>query len=555
MSTSSTSSTGSAVRSAELRPSDNHEAHYQGFLKGVRSKFTTLLKIPTNATLFTVDTDGMYEAYLAALPGSQRQHHTCNTCRAFFKNYGGLVYISDDLSVKSLLWDGNSCSGIYRPAAAALRNFVESRAVEGVFVSKELHLGTARTGFWSHFAVELPTNRVFRERLLTPGQYSAAKLEDYKNLSRALDEFKLETLLKINSMMVSSTLTRPELIVNTLKIFMEMKKDISLLTPSRRINYIWKKVGELPSATCAPRSSVLGGLVDDLQSGMKEEEAVRRYNERIDPLYYRRATTIKAGNVASATKAFEKLGAYPALERRYATVDDVRFLWRNTHQDGTVSAKPSTASGSSPFSGMVAKSKKVALVNKALSPAPMKVTFARFAKEVVPHAVSMYFVARRRRELFQSLTTAVNKDAIPLFRWDKEEQRNPVSWYQWIGGTTPEQYNLSSTGLHKIIGICLKPSLWSEDEKSGFGALFLIENCKDTRYKTAGIGLFPDLLKGEFMPYRSTIDMYSRDKVLSGHDTQASGILVGDKVEDKDPPIFRVYTIAGYQDYQITSWY
>lgn len=555
MSTSSTSSTGSAVRSAELRPCDNHEAHYQKFLSAVRSKFTTLLNVPSNTTLFTVNTDGLYEAYLAALPGSQRQHHTCNTCKAFFKNYGGLVYLDSDLKIRSLLWDGNACSGIYRPVASAMRSFVETRAIEGVFVSKEVNLGVSRTGFWNHFAVELPRNRLFRERLLTPGQYSAAKLEDYKNLSRAVDEFKLETLLKINSMMVSSTLTRPELIVNTLNTFVEMKKDISLLTASRRINYLWKKVGELPSATCAPRSSVLGGLVDDLQSGMKDEEAVRRYNEKVDPLYYRRATQIKSGNVASAQKAFEKLGAYPALERRYATVDDVRFLWRNTHQDRVVSAKPSTASGSSPFSGMAAKPKKVTLVNKALSPNPMKVTFARFSKEILPYAVSMYFVARRRRELFQSLTTAVNPGAIPLFRWDMEDNRNPVSWYQWIGGTTPEQYNLSSTGVHKITGICLKPSLWSGDEKSGFGALFLIEGAKDTRYKSAGIGLFPDLLKGEFMPYRSTIDMYSRDKVLAGYDQQMSGILVGDKVEDKDPPIFRVYTVAGYQDYQITSWY
>lgn len=559
MATTSSGNTRSHTTVASAPVIDNHEAHYQGLLRGVRSKFQTLDRMPTNIALFTVDTDGLYDVYLNSLPADQRQHHTCNACRSFFKNYAGLVYITALNEVKSLLWDGNSCAGIYRPAASALRYAVEGRPVKGVFVSKERTLGTPKTGFWNHFAVDLQANRVFRERVLTPYQFSAAKLESFNNLQRALQEFKLETLLKISSLIVSGKLTRPELIKDLLATLTNLKRELTATHSAKANNFYWRQVAILPESVCAPRSSVLGGLIEDLQSGMKEDEAIRRYNEKVDPMFYRRATTVRAGNVAAAESAFEKLGAYPALERRYARADEVNYLWRNNHIAVAVASAPksksATASGSTPFSGLVAGGKKAALPMKALSNTPRKMTFARFQAEVLPEAVSISYTPRRRRELFQALTTAVNKDAIPLFRWDKEDARNPVSWYQWLGGATPEQFGLSLAKTHYVTGICLKPSLWSGDEKSGFGALFLIEGAKDTRFREAGTGLFPDLLKSEFMPYRSTIDMYSRGKVLSGYEHQVTGIIVGDKEEDKDPPIFRVYTRAGYQDYQITSWY
>lgn len=61
MTTTSSGNTRSRTTVVAAPVVDNHEAHYQGLLRGVRSKFQTLDRMPANISLFTVDTDGLYE--------------------------------------------------------------------------------------------------------------------------------------------------------------------------------------------------------------------------------------------------------------------------------------------------------------------------------------------------------------------------------------------------------------------------------------------------------------------------------------------------------------
>lgn len=79
----------------------NDNDQYPEFLESVNKYFN--LMIGKNNKLFTTNCDGLFEAYLANLPEEARQHYICSTCRNFINRYGGLVTISDDGEMQSVI--------------------------------------------------------------------------------------------------------------------------------------------------------------------------------------------------------------------------------------------------------------------------------------------------------------------------------------------------------------------------------------------------------------------------------------------------------------------
>lgn len=116
---------------------------YAPLLDGVRATFAAT--VSGGERLFMTDAEGLWSAYLDNLP-AERQTHTCHACRRFVETCGGLVCIGADGTTRAALWDPDAVPAFYRPAVAALRRAVERARVTGVFLSKQVTLGTPRTG-------------------------------------------------------------------------------------------------------------------------------------------------------------------------------------------------------------------------------------------------------------------------------------------------------------------------------------------------------------------------------------------------------------------------
>lgn len=64
-------------------------------------------------------------------------------------------------------------------------------------------------------------------------------------------------------------------------------------------------------------------------------------------------------------------------------------------------------------------------------------------------------------------------DAPPILQWDKDDRRNPFSWYVYPEGSNHSQWELT-LGYRKVTGITLQPSMWYEDNAYQGKAVFLI---------------------------------------------------------------------------------
>lgn len=160
--------------------------------------------------LFTVSTDGLFDLYLSGFPEAERQEHNCNYCRAFMKNYGGLVVVEDDGELASVVWPLKE-EGEYGPSSRLVAIEVRRRSrISGVFMTNEKDLGIAQTGIWTHFHV--PVTPKLR-RIQSADYLNAAcalKVQDMETMQRALAEFSADTVNTALGLLRSESLYRSE---------------------------------------------------------------------------------------------------------------------------------------------------------------------------------------------------------------------------------------------------------------------------------------------------------------------------------------------------------
>jgi len=154
---------------------------------------------------------------------------------------------------------------------------------------------------------------------------------------------------------------------------------------------------------------------------------------------------------------------------------------------------------------------------------------------------------------FVGVTTAVDMDAPPILKWDKEDARNPLAWYVYHGGSTTYRWNLAS-GAVDVTGIMMKPALIGDDghfaTQYGNNVIFLLKDARDVGRPS--LALFPECLRTELHSIRSTIESFSKAGTPDGADEgTANGLLVGSA---KDCPVIRVTTAIGKADYRIDRW-
>lgn len=492
--------------------------------------------------LFTTDvnTENLYNAYIQGFAPTERQYHTCHECRRFIQKYGALVTIDDKGRISSAIWNKNDAPLRYKGAVSNLIAMIESANVTGVFLSSETSWGLAKTGAWSHFSVYPPASMVYpANRSLNSTQAIAQKLEDFKNMQRAMSEYSHKYVTQALVLLESDTLYRADNVKGPAVFLDSCYKACNNLTGQYRENALWRLVATAPTAFCHPRSSMIGTLLDDIAAGFSYDDIARRFADKMNPGKYQRPTAApKAGNIDAAEKLVEKLGIERSFARRYARLDEIQTIW-------TPNGAPKTRTGL--FKDVVARNETVD--EGGMTIPRQNITWAKFRRDVLP-GVEKIEIKVPVQGNYAAIVTAYHEDAPPILQWDTLEQRNPFSWYVYQNGSHCGQWNVRGELYYLVNALTLKPCLWYSDiSHHGNGLIFIINGAKDTQ--ACGSALFPEILKSDLHGIRSVVEAYSKKNNLAGINYQsASGLLF----DDKNSVTIRVRKDGNLYHYRLDRW-
>jgi len=519
---------------------------YPSMLAGVAKAVAGL-----TGPLFTTDVDpaSLWRAWLAGLPESERQPHTCHACRQFIERFGGLVSFTEDGTPASLFNDEALVKhGMYASSFWAVATLAQRGRVNGVFVSAEKQWGTESTRdkkrighTWHHLHATPPAHLVHRRVTQTAGQRAAELREDHGTLLRALADFKIENVRQALSLAESEALYRSEKVAGRLRWLLNLHEEREAHKGSFS-NHAWLAVATAPAGFCHVRSSVVGSLLEDLEAGKPFAEVKRAFDAKMHPLQYQRPTAPPSvGNIKQAEAIVAKLGVEASLRRRYAKLDEVKALWKPAPKKELVNAGGVFAHLVPAPGGMAPLSAKGPVM-----------TWEKFARTVLPGAESIQALVPMTGS-FHALVTASDPDAPAILQWDRDGARNPVSWYTYAGVRYASQWNLSAGTWVDVPAICLMPNQWQDGfEHHGKGIIAILDGCRDTQ--PAGLCLFPELLKSEFHSIRSTIEAHSRTRKIEGYqEASACGLAVragGDRGELR----VRVLSRGTVTEYGIDRW-
>ncbi len=380
--------------------------------------------------LFVTAAADLWATFLDEIPQSLRAVYTCDCCRRFIERYGAAVTVDDAGRLHAAVWPADAPSGFDR-AFRRMAEVVVAADIKGVLIPRTRELGTpaspptADGKVWSHFYVQVP--RAHSHPLLSASQVAAERQQDREMLARGLAEFPLELVERARALLNSGTLYRSDKCIGVATWLAELHRALAAVKePRRRDALLWRAAATAPAGHAHVRSGMIGTLLEDLASGLDVDAVQRRFNEKMDPSQYQRAQVAPtAGNIAQAEKAIAGLKASGSLARRFARLADVapHLLWRPRP------TQPAPEPGGV-FSHLTPKAKKP----PDRQPVPAQtITWEKFARTVLPDAVDIEVQVPAGSERFMALVTAAQPEAPPILQWDREDQRNPVSWYYHAG--------------------------------------------------------------------------------------------------------------------------
>lgn len=403
---------------------DNSNDQYPQFSESIKRHFSTFDSLP----LFTTDAEGLFEAFLQGLPHEARQHYTCSCCRHFVNRFGGLVSISEDGEVTSVMWDEDNTPDFFVESVRAMRQIVLKSNVTGVFASSNGILGQPHSGGWNHMSVSLPEQKIYCSRLKTAGQVMAEKKENFRILIAGLTEYSLDAVEQALSLLDSESLYRSDKVLGVAKFLQELHiKRQSTFNRQVRDNITWLSVATAPAGFCHVKSSMIGTLLDDIVAGLSFDSISRRFAEKMSPSNYMRAQLAPSqGNIQQAEKIVEKLGIANSLLRRYAAIEEIpQFIWKNKE----FSVKKTDTKAGGVFGNITPRENKSS-ANKIGLPNTV-MTWEKFQRTVLPTAEKIEAMVDNPNRLM-ALVTAADETAPNILQWD-----NTFSWY-YHGGIDGE---------------------------------------------------------------------------------------------------------------------
>jgi hypothetical protein len=379
--------------------------------------------------------ESLFALFLDNLPPEHRRSHDCSCCRSFFKRYAAAVVVNERGVTSSALF-GQDAPGIYGQAFEYLRIRLADAEVGGVIKDAATTWGTPQTGTWTHFAVPAPVAARDVPRGLTPGQHRAALRELNRTFAVAINTtWTRDTLERGLALLRSGTLYRGDRFVPQAEFLLRVKAEQEAVRGSRkRKNLLWAEVVKAPAGFATPRSTALGTLLDDVQTGLPQDQIKRKFDAMLAPENFRRVQTAPtASALQQAERLVEQMGLAPALARRYARLDELPLRWRPEQtQKYVVLRKTSSEASGGVFAGVTPRGGAAPATPDMRLP-PVTMTWEKFSRTVLPEAVALQALVPPSSARFAALVTAADPAATPLLLWDRPEARNPVSWYYGAG--------------------------------------------------------------------------------------------------------------------------
>ena len=415
----------------------------------VRENFDKMAKDP-HLFYVTVDRDKVWELYLSGFEDSEeRQHHNCNACKSFLRQYAGIVAIRDNKVVS--IWDDIEVLG-FEKSVQNLKRYIHSLPITDVFYNEFKKCGTdknfdmVRQVEWTHFYIELPDKFIVKRDIATK---RGEKRTNKETLKRALDEISIETVETVLDLIRQNSLYRGKEHENVLAAFLETKLEYVTIPAELRDNYCWVTSMTHRHITSI-RNSVIGTLLVDLDETSDLDGAVTRYERKVAPANYKRPTALATPRmIEEAKKKLEELGLMNSLERRYATerdlsVEDIFFTDK-----------------SSSVTDVFKEMSKGTLVNPKSFSKVEEVGIEDFIAKILPTAkVVELLVENPHLANLVSLVTSKEKNAKSLFKWG-----NNFSW-SYTGGITDSIKERVKAAGGDVSGVLRFSIQWNEDGSS-----------------------------------------------------------------------------------------
>ena len=312
---------------------------FRDFVKAIQKNLQQMSKDSSRLFTVNVDTEELYNLYLDSFPAGtneiyrERREYDCSCCRHFIRDIGNVVSIKN--GELHTIWGINPVSDDkYNVVAAALDAYVKQKAVSGVFLKKEKRIGTpenremlptGKINKYEHFFVDLPEICIFKECYGHTLEGDLSQFRDIRNVfKRSLDEISKEAVDTVLELIAQNSLYKGAEWKKQLTEFKNYQKEYGKLTDEQKELWIWEKSIAAGAVIGKIRNHSIGTLLVNISEGMDLDIAVRKYEQIVAPVNYKRPKAIFTKKMLEdAKKTITELGYMDSLQRRFATLDDI----------------------------------------------------------------------------------------------------------------------------------------------------------------------------------------------------------------------------------------
>lgn len=406
---------------------------FKDFVKAIQKNLQQMSKDSSRLFTVNVDTEELYNLYLDSFPAGtneiyrERREYDCSCCRHFIRDVGNVVSIKN--GELHTIWGINPVSDDkYNVVAAALDAYVKQKAVSGVFLKKEKRIGTpenremlptGKINKYEHFFVDLPEICIFKECYGHTLEGDLSQFRDVRNVfKRSLDEISKESVDTVLELIAQNSLYKGAEWKKQLTEFKNYQKEYGKLTDEQKELWIWEKSIAAGAVIGKIRNHSIGTLLVNISEGMDLDLAVRKYEQIVSPVNYKRPKAIFTKKMLeNAKKTITELGYMDSLQRRFATLDDITV--NNILFSNKDAAKRITGAMDL-FDEM---EQDVAIDPKRFSKVE-EISAEDFIKNVLPVAKELeVYLENKHIQNMVSLIAPEVADAKTMFKWN-----NGMSW-------------------------------------------------------------------------------------------------------------------------------
>lgn len=406
---------------------------FKDFVKAIQKNLQQMSKDSSRLFTVNVDTEELYNLYLDSFPAGtneiyrERKEYDCSCCRHFIRDVGNVVSIKN--GELHTIWGINPVSyDKYNVVAAALDAYVKQKAVLGVFLKKEKRIGTpenremlptGKINKYEHFFVDLPEICIFKECYGHTLEGDLSQFRDIRNVfKRSLDEISKEAVDTVLELIAQNSLYKGAEWKKQLTEFKNYQKEYGKLTDEQKELWIWEKSIAAGAVIGKIRNHSIGTLLVNISEGMDLDLAVRKYEQIVAPVNYKRPKAIFTKKMLEdAKKTITELGYMDSLQRRFATLDDITV--NNILFSNKDAAKRITGAMDL-FDEM---EQDVAIDPKRFSKVE-EISAEDFIKNVLPVAKELeVYLENKHIQNMVSLIAPEVADAKTMFKWN-----NGMSW-------------------------------------------------------------------------------------------------------------------------------